>query len=88
MGGTIYDMRKTTVYLPEEDWAALRRAAIATGRSQAELIREGVRMVTDGQRERPFHSMGVGRSSGPPIGDRFEGELGKALEEAFRRQGQ
>jgi Arc/MetJ-type ribon-helix-helix transcriptional regulator len=39
-------MEKTTVYLPDELKRALRRAARATGRSEAELIREGVGLVT------------------------------------------
>lgn len=42
MGG----MEKTTVYLPDDMKQALRRAARATGRSEAELIREGVGLVT------------------------------------------
>lgn len=39
-------MEKTTVYLPDDLKRALRRAARATGRSEAELIREGVGLVT------------------------------------------
>ncbi|MGH2446130.1 MAG: ribbon-helix-helix protein, CopG family [Candidatus Limnocylindria bacterium] len=39
-------MEKTTVYLPEELKRALRRTASATGRSEADLIREGVGLVT------------------------------------------
>lgn len=42
MGG----MKKTTVYLPADLKRALRRAAGSTGRSEAELIREGVGLVT------------------------------------------
>lgn len=42
MGG----MKKTTVYLPDELKRALRRAARSTGRSEAELIREGIGLVT------------------------------------------
>ena len=34
-------MEKTTVYLPDELKRALRRAARSTGRSEADLIREG-----------------------------------------------
>ncbi len=41
MGG----MEKTTVYLPDELKRALRRAAHATGRSEADLIREGIGLV-------------------------------------------
>lgn len=39
-------MEKTTVYLPDELKHALRRAARATGRSEADLIREGISVVT------------------------------------------
>lgn len=42
MGG----MEKTTVYLPDELKRALRRAARSTGRSEADLIREGIGLVT------------------------------------------
>jgi hypothetical protein len=41
MGG----MEKTTVYLPDDLKRALRRAAKATGRSEADLIREGIGTV-------------------------------------------
>lgn len=41
MGG----MEKTTVYLPDDLKRALRRAARATGRSEADLIREGIGTV-------------------------------------------
>ena len=43
-------MEKTTVYLPGELKRALRRAARASGRSEAELIREGVGLVTGAHR--------------------------------------
>lgn len=39
-------MEKTTVYLTDDLKAALRRAARSTGRSEAELIREGIGLVT------------------------------------------
>jgi Arc/MetJ-type ribon-helix-helix transcriptional regulator len=42
-------MRKTTVYLPDSLKAALERAAAASGRSEAELIREGIVLVTQEQ---------------------------------------
>lgn len=47
MYGTIYVMRRTTVYLPDELKVALERAAATSGRSEADLIREGVRRVAD-----------------------------------------
>jgi hypothetical protein len=42
MGG----MEKTTVYLPDDLKQALRRAARASVKSEAELIREGIGLVT------------------------------------------
>ena len=46
MYGIMGGMEKTTVYLPDELKQALRRAARSTGRSEAELIREGIGLVT------------------------------------------
>lgn len=40
-------MRRTTVYLPDDLKAALQRTAAGQGRTEAELIREGVRLVTE-----------------------------------------
>jgi hypothetical protein len=39
-------MERTTVYLTDEQKRALERAARSAGRSEAELIREGVELVT------------------------------------------
>ncbi len=39
-------MEKTTVYLTEAQKRALERAAKSVGRSEAELIREGVELIT------------------------------------------
>ena len=44
--GTVYGMEKTTVYLTDAQKRALERAARLSGRSEAELIREGVEVVT------------------------------------------
>ena len=46
MGG----MEKTTVYLPSNLKRALREASTTTGRSEADLIREGVGLVTSALR--------------------------------------
>jgi hypothetical protein len=52
--GILYGMRRTTVYLPDELKRALERAAASCGRSEAELIREGVAYVASrGDRPRP-----------------------------------
>ena len=48
--GIVYGMEKTTVYLTSDQRRALTRTARATGRSEAELIRQGVDAVTAGHR--------------------------------------
>jgi Arc/MetJ-type ribon-helix-helix transcriptional regulator len=53
-------MRKTSVYLSDEEADGLRALARSTGRSQAELIREGVRRLLRKAPRRTFHSMGKG----------------------------
>ncbi len=40
-------MRRTTVYLPDDLKAALQRTASGQGMTEAQLIREGVRLVTE-----------------------------------------
>ena len=52
------------MYLTDEEAEALRSASATTGRSQSELIREGVRRVTGGRSKRVFHSMGIGSTRG------------------------
>ncbi len=71
-------MRKTSVYLSEEEWESLRRAATESGRSQSELIREGVRRVTRTGARR-FRSMGMGEGTGEPVGRRAEELLAEHL---------
>jgi Arc/MetJ-type ribon-helix-helix transcriptional regulator len=44
--GTMGGMRKSTVYLPDDLKSKLARAAVESGRSEAELIREGIELVT------------------------------------------
>ena len=43
----MYGVRRTTVHLPDDLKAALERTAAGQGRTEAELIREGVRLVTE-----------------------------------------
>lgn len=75
-------MHKTTVYLDERDAAALRRLADATGRSQAELMREAIaeKARTVGPRDLGF--IGSGRGSGEAVGRHADeivrGELGRS----------
>lgn len=67
-------MNKTTVYLPDDLKHALRRAATQSGRSEADLIREGVTLVTQ-QAERPRPRGALFASAGPPFSDDIEGAL-------------
>lgn len=46
MYGTMGGMRKTTVYLTDELKAQLAEAAALSGRSEADLIREGIQTVS------------------------------------------
>jgi len=59
-------MRKTTVYLHDDEAEGLRRMAAASGVSRAELIREGVRALLARAPARTFHSMGKGSGTGEP----------------------
>ena len=48
MYGTLYGvMRKTTLYLPDALKAALESAAAETGESEAQIIREGIRLALE-----------------------------------------
>ena len=70
-------MRKTSVYLSQDEAEGLRRAAVREGRPQAELIREGVRrVISDSEADRrDFRSLGKGRGGGRP----YEGWSSEAL---------
>jgi hypothetical protein len=58
-------MRKTTVYLSDDEVEGLRRVAAETGASQSDLIRRGLRAVLgEPPSSRVFHSMGKGASGG------------------------
>jgi hypothetical protein len=61
-------MRKTSVYLSDDEAEGLRRASLRKGLPQAELIREGVRKVIEEAEAQPriFRSMGKGRGDGRP----------------------
>jgi hypothetical protein len=62
-------MRKTSVYLTDEEAEGLRQLAIREGRPQAELIRAGIRRVIDEAATPPraFRSLGAGRGGGAPV---------------------
>jgi hypothetical protein len=60
----VYGMVKTTVYLPDALKAALERLAKETGRSEAELIREGVRLAVE-RRTVPMPTISIPVSDDP-----------------------
>jgi Ribbon-helix-helix protein, copG family len=65
MGGTIYGMIKTTVYLPEDLDARLDSEAVAAGVSKAELIRRGIAMLLAHSRPREIEPLPVFESGKP-----------------------
>ncbi|MEX2196578.1 MAG: CopG family transcriptional regulator [Thermoleophilaceae bacterium] len=64
-------MKRTTVYLPDDLKLALERAAAAQGRSEAELIREGVGRVTL-DFEHPPPRVPLFESGDPTLAERAE----------------
>src|SRR5262249_11299498 len=58
-----YGMRKTTVYLSDEEVEALRQLSAATGVSQAELIRGAIRQAVAQLPRRRFRSLGQGEGT-------------------------
>ena len=71
-------MKKTTVYLPDDLKAALERAAAAQGRSEAELIREAVRKLTQNA-EQPKPKLPLFRGDDPTLAERVDEELKKGF---------
>ena len=62
-------VEKTTLYLPEDLKVAVKRAAAVRGVSEAEIIRESIRVSVGGVRPRP---RGALYSSGKPIARQAE----------------
>jgi hypothetical protein len=62
-------MRKTSVYLSDQEAEQLRLLSVRDGRPQAELIREGIRrVIAEGDPERrEYRSLGKGRGGGQPV---------------------
>ncbi len=69
MGGTIYFMVKTTVYLPEDLEIRLEAESTASGVSKAELIRRGIAMLLNASarpdRAQPLPTFTSGRPLTP-----------------------
>ena len=69
---------KTTVYLPDDLKAALQRAAVAWGQSEAELIREAVRKLTQNA-EQPRPKLPLSSSGDPTLAEGVDEELKKGF---------
>lgn len=50
--GTMYGVKRTTIYLNEEQKKRLEEVAAQTSRTESDLIREGVDQVIDAHRPR------------------------------------
>jgi hypothetical protein len=72
--GRMGAMEKTTIYLPDDLKRALRRTARASGRSEADLVREGIGLVT-GARRIAEPRLPLFESGQPDLADRVEEHL-------------
>jgi hypothetical protein len=59
----MYGVKRTTIYLPEDLKAELERLAKAEGRTEADLMREGIQGLVD-ERTRPRPSFPLFDSGG------------------------
>jgi hypothetical protein len=53
MYGMMYGVKRTTIYLPEDLKSTLARAAQEDGRTEADLIREGIERVLRSRHPEP-----------------------------------
>lgn len=67
-------MVKTTLYLPDELKAELEQAAAETGRSESDLIREGIRLAL-ARRQAPAPTIGIRVSDDPHFAERADEHL-------------
>ncbi len=70
----VYGMQKTTIYLPDDLKAELARAAADSGRSEADLIREGIRLAL-ARRMPPAPTIPVLVSEDPTFAERVDEHL-------------
>jgi hypothetical protein len=66
-------MQKTTIYLPEDLKLELERASAETGTSEAELIREGIRLAL--AKRYPAPTIPIFISPDPHFADRVDEHL-------------
>ena len=72
--GTIYGMKKTTVYLPDDLKNSLEVVAKNQDRSEAELIREAISVLLEGATA-PKPKLPLFSSGDPTLADRVDEEL-------------
>jgi Arc/MetJ-type ribon-helix-helix transcriptional regulator len=70
----MYGMKKTTVYLPEDLDKALKWAAGAQRRSEAEIIREAIKKSLDSMQP-PLPRLPLFRSEDATLAERVDEEL-------------
>lgn len=74
MYGTMYGMRKTTVYVPDDLKEALTRASKTSGRSEADLIRDGIELVVSRTQD-PSPRLPLIESGEPRLAERVDEAL-------------
>ena len=74
MYGIMYGMQRTTVYLPDELKLSLERTARVAGRSEADLIREGIQRVVAAH-EAPRPRIPLFQSSDPKLAQEVDERL-------------
>jgi len=67
----MYGVKKTTVYLPDELKRDLERAASASGKSEAELIRRGIETVVAAEAP-PRPRIPLFRTGRPDLAERVD----------------
>jgi hypothetical protein len=69
-------VRKTSLYLADEDVARLRRLASLAGKSQAEIVRAAVAAYEESvARDRAFELAGAWEGDGTSVADLTEADL-------------
>ena len=74
MYGMMYGMHRTTVYLPDELKAALKRTAAAQGRSEADVMRSALAEAT-AEQAHPRPRLPLFDSGDPSLAERVDEEL-------------
>jgi len=76
--GTIYGMKRTTIYIPDELKAALERTAATEGRSEAEVVRSAIASATAG-RAYPPPQLPLFASGDETLAERVDEELARGF---------